>query len=71
MKSVYYGAYPLTLYFQEQFITIHSMVNAKTAIKCLLKKEQVLVKWSRDLNAKKIKYHDDRAKKRQTIQKIW
>ena len=47
------------------------MVNAKTAIKCLLKKEQVLVKWSRDLNAKKIKYHDDRAKKGQTIQKIW
>ena len=47
------------------------MVNAKTAIKCLLKKEQVLVKRSRDLNAKKIKYHDDREKKGQTIQKIW
>ena len=41
IKLVSYNANPLTLYFQVQFITFHSSINAKTAIKCI------------DLNAKK------------------
>ena len=30
IKSVYYNAYPLNLYFQVQFITVHCTVNDKT-----------------------------------------
>lgn len=46
-KSVYYNARPLFLYFQMQLITIHSTVSAKTAIKNLLNKEQMLAKQER------------------------
>lgn len=51
-----------------QFI-FHYTVKAKSTIKCLLKKEQLLAKWQRDLNAKKIDYHDNREKKRLAFQK--
>ena len=35
MRSVYYNAYPMTIYFQQQFIKFHCTVTAKSAIKCL------------------------------------
>ena len=50
IKSVYYNAHSVTLYFQVQFIKVHSIVNAKSAIKYLLEKEQ-LSERQRCLNA--------------------
>ena len=38
IRSVYYNAYPMTLYFQLQFINIYSNANVKSTIECLLKK---------------------------------
>ena len=38
IKSVYYNTYPLTLYFQVQFMKLHCTENAKNAIESLLKK---------------------------------
>ena len=35
MRSVYYNAYPMTIYFQQQFIKVQCTVTAKSAIKCL------------------------------------
>ena len=50
IRSVYYNAYPRTLYFQVQFIKVHYTVNAKNVIKCSLKKERLLAKRQRDLD---------------------
>ena len=36
IRLVYYNTFPLTLYFQVQFIKFHCSVNTKTAIKCAL-----------------------------------
>ena len=44
IRSVYYNAYPLTLYFQMQFIKVDCTVNARTAIKCSLRKEILLTR---------------------------
>ena len=44
IKSVYYNAYPLSLYFQVQFIIVHGTVNAKNVIIYLLKKGTTLSK---------------------------
>ena len=62
IRSLYYNAYPMTLYFQLQFIKFHCTVNVKSAIKCLLKKEQLSAKWQRDLNLQKRKYHGNSEK---------
>ena len=64
MKSVYCNNDPLTLYFQVQFMKVHSTENAKNAIKSLLKKERLSVRRERDLNARKRKHHDDPEKKK-------
>ena len=69
IQSVWYNAYPWTLYFQVQFIKVHCTVNAKNAIKCSLKKERLLANRRRDLDGKKIKYQDDPEKKRQAVKK--
>ena len=63
-KSVYYNTYPLTLYFQVQFMKVHCTENAKNAIKSLLKKEGLSERRERDLNTRKRKYHDDPEKKK-------
>ena len=63
-KSVHYNAYPLTLYFQVQFMKVHCTENAKNAIKSLLKKERSSARRERDLKPRKRKYHDDPEKKR-------
>ena len=63
IKSVYYNTYPLTLYFQVQFMKVHCTENAKNAIKSLLKKERLSARRERDLNTRKGKYHDDPEKK--------
>ena len=63
VKSVYYNTYPLTLYFQVQFMKVHCAENAKNAIKSLLKKERLSARRERDLNTRKRKYHDDPEKK--------
>ena len=39
IRSVYYSAYPMTLYFQLQFINVHGTIYAMSAIKCLLIKD--------------------------------
>ena len=39
IRSVYYSAYPMTLYFQLHFIKVHCTVNTKSAIKCSLKSD--------------------------------
>ena len=44
IRSVYYNAYSLTLYFEMQFKKVYYTVNAKSAIKCSLKMEQLLAK---------------------------
>ena len=62
-KPVHHNAYPLTLYFQVQFIKVHCTENAKNAIKSLLKKERLSARRERDLNTRKRKYHDDPVKK--------
>ena len=69
IRSVYYNAYPLTLYFQMQFIKVDCTVNARTAIKCSLRKEILLARRHRDLKTKKRKYHDEPKKKRQAVRK--
>ena len=69
IRSVYYNAYPLTLYFQMQFIKLDCTVNARIAIKCSLKKEILLARGYRDLKAKKKKYHDEPEQKRQAVKK--
>ena len=56
-------AYQMTLYFQSQFINFHCTVNAKSAIKCLLKNERLPRKQQRDLNLQKRKYHENPKKK--------
>ena len=43
-RSVYYNAHPMTLYFQLQFIKVNCTINAKGALKCLFKKEQLSAK---------------------------
>ena len=53
-----------------KFITARSTGNAKTAIKCILKKERLLAKQQRDLNAKKRNYRDD-PERRQEFQKTY
>ena len=69
IRSVYYNAYALTLYFQMQFIQVDCTVNARTAIKCSLRKKILLARRHRDLKAKKRKYHDEPEKKRQAVKK--
>ena len=64
IKPVYYNAYPMTLYFQLQFIKVHCTVNANSAIKYLLKKERLSSNRQRDLNLQKRQYHEDPEKKR-------
>ena len=41
IQSVYYNAFPLTLYFQVKFITAQCTVNVKSAIYCALKRATV------------------------------
>ena len=69
IRSVYYNAYPLTLYFQIQSIKVDCTVNTRTAIKCSLRKEIFLARRHRDLKAKKRKYHDEPEQKRQAVKK--
>ena len=68
-KSVYYNANPITLYFPLQFIKCQCTVNAKSVIKCLLKKERLPAKRQRYLNLLKRKYHENPEKKRQAMKK--
>ena len=37
IKSVYYNTYPLTLYFQVQFMKVYCNPNTNDTIKCALK----------------------------------
>ena len=67
IRSVYYNAYPLTLYFQMQFIKVEWTINTKTAIKCSLRKEILSARRRRDLKAKKRKYYDEPEQKSQTV----
>ena len=67
IRSVYYNAYPVTLYFQMQFIKVEWTINAKTAIKCSLRKEILSARRCRDLKAEKRKYYDEPEQKRQAV----
>ena len=40
MKSVYYSNYPMTLYFQLQFLKLKCTENTKSTIKSALKSER-------------------------------
>ena len=60
VRSVYYNIFPLTLYFQVQFMKVHCTAIAKNAVKSEVKKEQLSAKWEKDLLAKKREYHDNR-----------
>ena len=40
IQSVYYNAYPLSLCIQVQFIKVQCTINAKSAVKCALKKSE-------------------------------
>ena len=53
IKSVYYSCYPLTLYFQVQFIKVDCTASTKNATKYALKKERLSARRERDLAAKK------------------
>ena len=68
-RSVYYNAFPLTLYFQVQFIKVHCTANVKNTIKCAIKKERLSARQEKDLLATKRKYHDDPGKKRMIAKK--
>ena len=52
IRSVYFNAYPLTLCFQMQFIKVDCTFNARSAIKCSLRKEILSTRQQRDLKAK-------------------
>ena len=68
IRSVYYNAYLITLYFSLQFIKLHCTVNAKSALKCLLKKAWLSAKRHRDLNLQKRK-HENPEKKGQGVKR--
>ena len=68
VQSVYYDAYPMTQYFQFQFIKVHRTVNAKSTVKFLLKKERLSAKRQKDFNLQKRKYHQH-PKKRQAVKR--
>ena len=68
-RSVYYNAFPLTLYFQVQFIKVHCTANVKNTIKCAIKKERLSARQEKDLLVTKRKYHDDPGKKRRYYDK--
>ena len=59
VRSVYYNTFPLTLYFQVEFLKVHSTATAKNATKSELKKERLSARRERGLLAKKRKYHDN------------
>ena len=65
--SAYYNSYPLTLYFQVQFIKVHCTASTKKSIKYALKKERLSARQERDLAAIK-KYHEDPEKKKKNKQ---
>ena len=70
VKSVYYNIFPLTLYFQVQFIKFPCTATAKNAIKYELKKDQLSARWEKDLLAKKRKYLENpEMKKKQEVKK--
>ena len=52
-----------------QFIKVDCTVNARTAIKCSLRKKVLLAIRNRDVKVKKRKYHDESEKKRQVVKK--
>ena len=66
LRSVYYNTFPLTLYFQVQFIKVHCTATAKNTIKSGLKKERLSARREKDLLAKKRKY-DNTEKKKQAF----
>ena len=53
VRPVYYNTFPLTLYFQAQFIKVHGTAIAKNTIKSELKKESLSSRREKDLLAKK------------------
>ena len=57
MYLVNCNAYSLNLYFQIKFLNVQCSANAKSAIKCSLKKDLLSAKQQRYLNAKKRKYN--------------
>ena len=63
VRSVYYNTFPLTLYFQVQFIKIHCTATAKNTIKLELKKEHMSARREKDLLAKKKKIWQSRKEK--------
>ena len=50
-----------------QFIKVEWTINAKTAIKCSLRKEILSARQRRDLKAEKRKYYDEPEQKRQAV----
>ena len=58
VKSVYYNSFPLTLYFQQQFIKVFYPANAKNAIKYGLKTGAIVSKTGERIVRQK-QYHDD------------
>ena len=50
-----------------QFIKVEWTINAKTAIKCSLRKEILSARRRRDLKAEKRKYYDEPEQKRQAV----
>ena len=59
IRSVYYNAYPMTLYFQLQIIKVHCTATAKSVLKTSLKKERLSAKLQRNLNLRKRKYQEN------------
>ena len=64
MYLVNCNAYSLNLYFQIKFLNVECSANAKSVIKCSLKKDSLSAKQQRYLNAKKRKYNYAKKKKR-------
>ena len=69
ISSFFYNTFALTLYFQVQFIKVDCTANAKNDIKYELKQKPLPASREKDLFAKKIKYHGNPEKKRQTVKK--
>ena len=74
VRKFYYNIFPLTLYFQVQFIKVHCTVNANKSIKYKLKKKRLSARWEKDLLVKKhimtIKERKNRQLKRDIIIRV-
>ena len=67
VRPVYYNTFPLTLYFQAQFIKVHCTAIAKNTIKSELKKESLSSRREKDLLAKNENIRVTQKRRKQTF----